>query len=693
MKKKTLLKRTFAILLSAIAFASFGCAKTETTNEEVKNVTFVGVHDFEAKETANWLVKDGTTDYIVVVPSSQGEYMQTAQNEFVYLFALATGITLRVVYDTGLTHKAENKYISLGQTSLLQSAGITYEKEKLGNDGVKIVTKDNTVFLFGANDYGTLYAVYDFMQMEFNYDTYARDCMDIDTGVKNLKLKDYQVTDIPDMPWRPYNHGTYYCTYSDYDKKNYAKRMRVVEPQREFMACFYDGDESKPGARATTNTDTILPRVVYLSDTIDGEPNPKYNDNNVLWFSDNGNQWCYTAHGNEVELERMTNQVTHNLVQSLKVYTKESSPEKNVLTVTMEDNHDVCTCASCNKMNKEYGTQSAAVCIFMNMVGEKVEAWMNEPENEEYKRDDLVIIFFAYNEFINAPAKFNEKTEKYEPIDEKVKLRDNIGVYYASIRSNYQQGLYSKEMEAYRNNTKAWCSLTENMYHWTYSNNFRYEFYLYDSFNFFTSEAYQFIAAANAKSFYNQMKTYFSGPSLLATQPTTWDSLKLYLDSKLAWNSSLDSAELIDKYFKGVYGDVAPMMRSLFNDIRLHVQTEYTRVGFNGSGETIYCHVNKPEIWPLATLNSWIERFDLALVAAEKYKTSQPERYEQICQYIEIEATSILYIKLSLYTNKLSPLERQGLIARLKRDCDWCDVGNLRLSAGSQTLKEWLETL
>ena len=61
------------------------------------------------------------------------------------------------------------KYISLGQNELWKAADISLE-EGLGNDGTQMVTKGNSVFLFGNTEKAALYAVYDFLYYTLNFD-------------------------------------------------------------------------------------------------------------------------------------------------------------------------------------------------------------------------------------------------------------------------------------------------------------------------------------------------------------------------------------------------------------------------------------------------------------------------------------------------------------------------------------------
>ena len=212
---KNIFKKAFCFLLTISAlFGVFGCsnsddssqsssqAPVQTVEKPVDKSTFEGVHDFTMTETSNYLVKDGKTDYKLVVAEELAAIETQAKEEFITLFQQATGIKMPTMKATDMKHDPNGKYICLGENDMFADSGIEIDKEALTSEGVRIVTKDQTVYIVGGGYYGTLYAVYDFMQLTFNYEQYYLDCMEIETGVKEKKLYNYDVTDIPDIAKR-----------------------------------------------------------------------------------------------------------------------------------------------------------------------------------------------------------------------------------------------------------------------------------------------------------------------------------------------------------------------------------------------------------------------------------------------------------------------------------------------------------
>ena len=269
------MKKIHKILSIILAVISLGCfaagCKKENDGSIQRNpeYTYNGTHILTAPDTDKYLVQNGSCDYVVVIPEKDSELLRDAKNEFFYFFQMATGVSIKIVTDEGLTHSANNKYISLGETALLKSAGIEVDKKQLGVDGLRIVTKDNSIFLIGGSDYGTVNAVYTFMELTFGLQVYYYDCIEIEQNVKNKKLKAYDVTDIPDIKLRQTKFQIINKPFSsDYDVMQFGARLRYT---RQFYPTCYSPymsyDDSSDLSSSSHNTTTyVLPESVYRAE-------------------------------------------------------------------------------------------------------------------------------------------------------------------------------------------------------------------------------------------------------------------------------------------------------------------------------------------------------------------------------------------------------------------------------------------
>lgn len=176
-------------------------------------ITYQGTHILDYTVTDNFIVENGESDYILLLPDDANERSQlvTARAEFIRLFRRATGIKLEAYFESSTAQVVQDaiesgKYISIGDTNLLAESGVEVP-ENLGVDGSIIRTVGNSVYIVGGGDYGSLYGVYNFMTICFEFEPYYKDCVVINSNVSELKLYNFDVTDIPDFATRASNHG------------------------------------------------------------------------------------------------------------------------------------------------------------------------------------------------------------------------------------------------------------------------------------------------------------------------------------------------------------------------------------------------------------------------------------------------------------------------------------------------------
>lgn len=660
------------VIIATMAFNCIGCNKSKKKSSTPidSRVVYNGIHDHFAEELDDLMFSGGTTEYKLVVPENHSNYIKMASREFTYLLSQAMGINIVVQTDRGLSHDSSAKYISIGETTLLATSGISIDKKALGTDGHKIVTQDKSVYLIGGSDEGSLFAVYTFMEINFNFDCFNSDVFQIDKNVRELKLKNYQVTDIPDIPVRFKDGGSLLNLDISYDEY-FPARMRELHPywDNAYQLNIYPELGVYKDPKKDTNTEEIFPREkLYAAHS--------------SWYSNNGKQLCYTARGNAAEFKQMTEYAAAKIIDAFIASPKQDTdPPEAVITISCEDNMEACTCDACGRLSNHYGTDSAALIIFFNEVGRLVDEWMNgaslnqiftsasdisreilstptiaaaDADRSPYVRENYHIIFFAYYMYTYAPCTYDENG-KATPMDSSMILRDNVGVWLANIYADYSQSIYSAQNEKERNNMAGWAALTDFVSNYSYWINFRAYNYFYDFFSYFTEDAYAMMAANKTKCYYHQ------GSNTLGVA-TCFRTLGTYLNSKLAWNSSLKASELIDKYFNAVYKEAAPVMKKLFIEERAHYVNVNTQNGFYGSYTVGNNKFTKAEYFPLQTMYQFMGRCDEAISAIEKYKTSDKELYTTLCNHINMERISPIYWTLTFYADTISLQEKEYIL-------------------------------
>lgn len=643
--KKSFIKFICILLATISCFSLSGCKKNK---DDVKTIakpenksTLEGVHNLNFTETAEYLVKNGKTDYVLVVKAKMTDIEKTAKNEFKTLFKQATGINIPEAVDTGLTHTSSAKYISIGENELFKTADITFDKSSLTEDGVRIITKDKSVYILGGGQYGTLYAVYDFMQLTFNYEQYYLDCMEIDTNVTEKKLYNYDVTDIPDILRRSTNYG-----FLTQDFKN---RLRMPLYSGSYLLPIHEKMTSDGKADRTSPSATVHNSSKYLPRT-----DPEYSGHSE-WFGDAGDVLCYTAHGDEREFNLMALACAEKIEASLMTYTTDLYPNMNAVSLTVEDNNDTCSCDTCSKAVAEYGSPAATLIIFINKVNEYLRVWLEEnKDNALYYRDDFELVFFAYNSFAIAPAKWDDAQNAYVPNAPELKLDKGVSVWLALMNMLEEElNMYHEKNDNGRIQIAKWASISDTMWFWTYSTNFQNYLYFHDGFSLFNAEGYKYFASFNATYYYQNSQSYQTGAS------TGFNALSIYLQSKLTWNTSLNTEELVDRFMNAMYKDAAPIMKNMLESMRLH-NAKYKK-------ETEYVSsVANPMNFPYATLKSWLDMCDEALSAIEFYRTADPAAYETLKTHIDIEWIFPAYATLQLRSDYLTEEKLSALKARLK---------------------------
>lgn len=603
-----------------------------------------GIQDFTVTESVFDFIKDGVCNYVLVVPREASLYENQAIDEFNVLFEMATGLTLKKLNDSGLTHNAENLYISIGRTDLVSSANLEVDFEELGTDGARIITKDKTIFLLGGKQYGIVYSVYDFMADYFNFEMYSDEVMEIDKGVKNAKLLNFNITDTPDVELRAKSYEI--LDYSNIE----ALRMRQTS-KRELLPIHETFDVKSPSSISDShNSHFYLPRAIYSGE------HPK-------WFSDiipqdiKQSQLCYTAHGDEKELQRMIEECAKKIEFSLMTYTPEIYPAYNVVALNIMDNKNLCSCSSCMDNFRKYDNcNSASTIMFMNRLAKMVDEWMEKPENEAYRRD-LKYIFFAYLDLERCPARYNEQAKKYEPIDENVRLYKNVGVYLALLdRIDYQVSIYHDENKQGREIIEAWADMTDYIWYWMYPSSYTNKMYIFDSFSFL-SEGISFVADNNPSLvFFENLDGGFN-----------WENLKHYLQSKLLWNSKLDVSKLVDKWFNANFGQASEVMKQVFYDMRAYYNDLIISNDLIKVRSCLNNNLAFAKYWNINVLSSWIQKIDEAKEIIKKVATDY-DAYVQMMKNIERESVGPICIMLDVHFNTLSEQERLIYQTRLKDD-------------------------
>jgi hypothetical protein len=346
-----------------------------------------------------------------------------------------------------------------------------------------------------------------------------------------------------------------------------------------------------------------------------------------------------------------------------------------------------CTCSKCYEISSYYGGSQAAVQIlFMNDLAERVDALLEANKDKDWYREDFKLLFFAYNHNYTPPSKYDAIKKEYVPIDDDVVLHDRVIAWFC--RNSNGQAVHDEGLNAQALGVlKGWSAVAKNIQYWNYGANFRNYMYNNDTYQYTMGEMYAFWCNVSDVSWFTQHQDHCQSPN------TAWNHLKIYLDSRLTWNTSLNQQELIDDYFANVYKDVAPTMMKLYLSHRSYgrnVLIDEFQLVSNGDGSP---EMGSVDYWPIGVLESYVKLIDKALEDIAFYKESDPMLYDQIAKNIELEGIQYMYTLMDLHGNTLSKETRQGYIDRLKYDLVWLDISGMNIKSNDLSFSDWLYSL
>lgn len=717
------------VLIISCAVTAISCKKPNdgdnTVTAPVKR-TYQGIHDLTSPDsTTDYLVQNGETDYTIVTAKNISTYVNTAKQEFSELFERATGAKIGVASDEDVTtHTATGKYISIGENALTASAQIPdYDKTVLTKEGYRIYTKDKSIYIVGGADIGTLYGVYCFFEIYFNFEQYTRNCVSLDQVPADtpIPLKLFDVKDVPDIK----NHSNsmnFLNSAADgfrgADIYSGATEMDIANRELRWRASVMSNTISLP-VHATYTSDWLEYReangITYdtLMNFFNDENNnpadyenwiPKversgkrgfiHNTEELMpkeevgiwkpadkggWYSDNGPQFCYTAHGDEESLELFTDACALKIIASLYHYTPVAMPGHDAMPdaisvyITVEDLAGTCSCDGCKAAyERDAKSYAGAIVKFCNLVSRKVDAWMalenkdGVKVNAPYARDDFQVVFFAYASYTDAPCVYDEESKTWVPANDDVQMDEHVTVYCVpGISSN--QYLYSQESKANekgRQRFEAWDAVSDRMWYWAYSVDFDAVSYPYNRLSAFNNEFYQYLATGN-------ISYYFDNGVSQGTATTGFYGLYWYISCKLCWDSTRDMQVLMDNWFKNVFLDAAPIMRAYYDASMAHdayLIKNYSSI--SGIGTTSIANRRTTECYPLGVVKDWLAMFDEAYNVIAKYETTNPNLYLTLKERIDGEYLSPLVIMLDIYcgteTSYFENSERLKYVYRFK---------------------------
>lgn len=626
MRKKL---KILSVLCAGITL--FSCVSC-TNNSQGENVTeikkvssVVGTrHDIFVSESSYDFVKNGQSEYTIVYPYSEvpNTTIIFAVNELRSFIKEATGVVLQAYDDRQFT--ASDKILSVGYTKQLENSDrimARYNKEasEFGISGYMIQSDEGSVYMTGRTSDAALYAVYGFLNLQFEFDTYYNDCYYIETNVKNEKLYQYDVVDIPDFQYRTVMNG------DPLQDSVYRRRLRasVGESQYFSTAC----------------------GIPWCHNFFSYVPKSQYGDC-AEYYATDGLQLCLTRKTDEL-VDIVFNTMVQQLIEA---------PDKEAVSFSLNDHGTWCNCTECSKILNKHSSPNAGACeimiTFINKVAKKMKVWNEENCPEK----DIYIYIFSYGQCRFFPVQEDENGNplvdadgNYMPISDELMLDDNVGVIYCGGANAAYYGIPDHEINV-KSDVEQVKRLNAVMkspkiYFWTYSAYFQ-DYMMPCNVIDSRQSTYQFAKNLGAVAYYDQAQ-YNNSAS------PDWGPLKTYLSAKLMWDTQANVQELIEDFFDKYFLDASDVMLEMFEGWRSHTAYLAENKGVVGNvnqGPSYKTKENFPYGWVMNNL----DYINKAYKAVEHLKIVDPTAYQMVEKHINKESLTYRYLKLNMYGNTMS---------------------------------------
>ena len=598
------MKKLLSIFLATLTICSVGlvgaCKKNKTPTPQPEQES-----EKPLEKTSYNLVDNGKSSYKIVIPNNAGNYINTAATELQFFLEESTGVQLDIIKES---EKGTLEHvISLGDTTVAKESSIHASYAEVSDQGYKIKTLGDDLYIVSAKEIGVLYGVYEFLEDSLNYDFFFKDVYTIDK-VMTLPLYNFDKTDKPDLDIRCYTYG-----FQRYDVTT-ANRMRVI------------------------NNDSIFARVAgsYNHNSMDILPMEEFGDEGSIekhpeWYAASKEQLCFTAHGNETSFKRMVEVTAEKMFDSLNL---DEYKNYDILSMCLEDiQNKWCSCNACTDMITHigYGAASSTIINFLNHVCVALENKLRDAGDA--RAETFRLYTFAYFDCVNAPVSKGEDGSYV--FDESMRMNSHFVPYFAPIKENYTIEFSTTDSAEIM---RRWSAISDNMFFWAYNSYFNNWMIPYDTFSSI-QDLYRFAKEMDVSYIYVQAQ------QLNPTASTGFSLLSAYLQSKLGWDVDVDISALTDKFFAAMYGSEAKNVQKYFGEWRTFSTYQLEELKYPTYVSSL--KVNDPQFFPKSVLVGWLN--DLYAIQERLIQSGE----QQASYNVRIEMLFPLYMTVQYWKDTI----------------------------------------
>ena len=574
------------------------------------------------------IVADGATDYKIVVPSNADANVSFAVSELQAFVKEATGAEIPVVVDSGNELDANAKVISVGNTKVFDTSGLTFTDD-MKMTGFYVKRFGNTLVLNAKDGNGVVSAVYAMLAATIDLEIYSYDEYAL-TKMTNMPLLDFDIKYIPTVDVRELLIKSLTSQY----------RLRVG-----YYNALGKGKWALFGHTTTGSSSGMQNALV---------PYEKYGEHKD-WYNATGTQLCYANEdARKVLVESMKQRIIEN-------------PDAKYIMIGHEDNMDLCECDDCVAERALYGGYSGQELNYTNKCAAEMNVWMQD----NYPDRTMKYVFFAYQTSQEPPIKtetVNGKTVpvktadgEYVPYYSDFEVEDNVMVMYCPIDSNFRKGFSEKDNGAQYEQLNGWASLfrqagaTDSIICWAYSLAVRDYFMPLDNFGAY-KEQYKFYADCGV--------SYVMDQGHYDSAIPCFEALRVYTQAKLMYDNSLDYNELARDFIEHYYGEGAEAFKKYYNYFLVYYKYLEQKHGLNGS---IWFNISgQADFWPTEVVDLMMKYLDEAIAAIEPLRATDPERFNLLNDRLRRERLTPIFLMFQLHINEVPADKAAEYLADMK---------------------------
>ena len=556
----------------------------------------------------------------IVIPNQATYLEKYSAEEFAFFIKEINGTDTITVTESEYTIKSGVPFIALGATELFSKDSDSQNLlDAVGEDGYKIVIKNDCALVCGGAGQGTLFGTYRLLKHLFNLEIFAETVYTFDS--KPLELSPAIIVEKPDIPMRTLGIYPVHLErrYPGMGNKKYCYRMKLRQMDEGWGI----------------NNHTYF-RVL---------PPAKYKEEHPDWYDETGKNLCLSN-------EQMTNEYIENMKKII-----EATPEDHLYMFGMQDVTVYCKCPECQKLLDKYDGFTGVTLYFANKCVKALNAWIAEKHPERVGK--IYFFTFGYSKAIKPPVE-KQPDGTYKLIHEDLRPADNFGILIAPLQvcANYalndprnyhclKPRWHGKDVMPVTDIFEGWLSFIKHLAVWSYDANF-----------------YDFLAPAPMWQAFDENFRWFKELGAIHVfmeagcgQKSNFAAMKIYVASKLMWNTELNKNDLIEKFMDVYFNKAKAEVKEYFDYIHEHAEWLDKMV----NRQQIHVHFDEEpnkrafdeRFWPIGMLNKCIDMFDRALAK---------DLDEQTRNRVLNESLPVKFTKLYLYRDRLPKEELIALM-------------------------------